>query len=204
MKTTLATILIGLALCVSAGAQSLNETVEWMHNTLAPIDLLASSRNGYSILAQPMSGHYVDLLSDVSHDGCQMTVIENYDMTGDYFVGGRSEFAYEERDTFNLADIDPTTVKVPDNNPYREELNGKVINLFTVNNRGAIKCQVKTAIDLDREGNPDKDLKSSADRCVGAPYNNEEFRFQTHEYAVRFAKALRHAVTLCGGKASTF
>src|SRR5438128_1876054 len=36
--------------------------------------------------------------------------------------------------------------------------------------------------------------------CISADDSDETIRFSTAEYALRFAKALKHAIILCGGK----
>jgi hypothetical protein len=90
----------------------------------------------------------------------------------------------------------------------KEDLEGKVISLHTTDDRKAIQCQEKNVAVWDSKGMPDKDFKPDAGftaaHCIGAPYNEQELRFRTREYATRFPKALRHAVVLCGGKPSAF
>jgi hypothetical protein len=145
------------------------------------------------------------LITNISYDGCRVQVSKDIDI-----LYGTGQFVYQEKDSFNLADIDPTTAKPGDGIPdglAKEDLEDKVISLHTRNDRKAIQCQEKNVAEWDSKGMPVKDFKPDAGvnaKCVGAPYNEQELRFKTQEYTARFAKALRHAVELCGGKPSAF
>jgi hypothetical protein len=192
---------------VTQNKPGLQETFQWMQNTLAPNGLTYMDRNGYSYHAIPDGAghHWTELITNISYDGCHVQVSKDLDVL--YSTG---HFVYQEKDSFNLADIDPTTATPGDGIPdglYNEDLESKVISLRTTDDRKVIQCQEKNIAAWDSKGLPVKDFKPDSGfnaKCLSAPYNEQELRFKTPEYTARFAKALRYAVELCGGKASAF
>jgi V8-like Glu-specific endopeptidase len=97
---------------------------------------------------------------------------------------------------FDLKDIDPNTIKV------------KLVDLDGIM-CGAKLCmprpEVPTPIDAEVRFSTTNDIETiKSISPISFPDRNTGGFLLTEEYAPRFAKALTHAVKLCGGKPSTF
>src|SRR5437667_2755026 len=178
---------------------SLEETFDWLNNSLTPVGGLVVyvARNGYSYHSCSAGCYEKELITDVSHNGCHVQVSKEIE------IKSYGTFQYLEHDSFDLADIDLTSVKAGGlDGGSDDDMDGKVISLQTRNAKRVIQCQQKNMEQLDADGRPDKNFKPDAEfttKCIGNPYNEQELRFKTQEYTARFAKAFRHAVELCGG-----
>jgi len=191
-------LFVGL-LVLSAAAHgqagpSLTDTLDWMKNTLAPKGITYTDRNGFSYHSTPGDGHYTELINSFSYRQCQVKIVKRIEYVSKALFQSERPFLSEETDTFSLSDIDPKSVHI-DDSAY-EDLRGRVVVLSTTDDKKAIHCQT-----INR--NPGKDYGKDAG-CVPALDDTEQLRFATAEYAERFAKALKHAVGLCGGKPSAF
>lgn len=115
-------LILGLTLCLSAGAQqpSLQETFDWIANTLQP-----SEGNNWYIhhpFKQPYPKQWVteeinpfhkEAITAFSHEGCRVKfVVESIDNDMPFLLG--KQVSVTSTDTFDLKDIDPTTIRVID------------------------------------------------------------------------------------------
>lgn len=118
----------------------------------------------------------VSQLASIQFDGCKIT--STIQFTG---------YAMQEMDTFDLGDIDPQSVVVT-------TWDQNVVELQTTNNDTKIMWQGgKLSASFD-------EMRKDSPRRASDAY----FPLRDHAYAVRFAKAARHAVELCEGKPSAF
>jgi len=173
-----------------AKSPTLSETLEWMKSTLGPKGFVDSVRNGYNKYeAVPGKTSYTETIKSFSHDGCRIKIVKIAD-TVDPVIGG--EYVAQYTDEFDLSDFDPRTV---DSQSGDGELKGHVVTFSTTNDKKLIRCSSITLNGKDA-GKPSP--------CVPATDDTEQLRFSSENYTQRFSKALRHAITLCGGKRSTF
>ena len=113
-------------------------------------------------------------------NGCQVTFVY------EELEGRTADF--HSREQVNLGDLDPASIESHDSIP---EIGGLPVS--------AVRVQTT-------------DDKQSVDSIAGDWGWETSYRFPTtyiiwelpSPYAERFVKALKHAITLCGGKASTF
>jgi hypothetical protein len=191
-KTVLA---IALAISANTSAEnptkspSLSETLEWMKSSLGPTGIVQSDRNGYNKYeAVPGKTSYTEIIKSFSYDSCRVKVVKVAEtvnpLVGDYMA--------QYADEFTLSDFDPDTVKT---NTGDGNLRGHIVVFSTINDKKMIHCSSITLNGKDA-GQPSE--------CVPALDDTEQLRFSSTEYTERFAKALRHAIKLCGGKPSAF
>ena len=97
---------------------------------------------------------------------------------------------------FHLGTIDPESVKVvtPENQKQPQGWKRTNVHLAATNNKSTIWA---SASDWKESKKVPKSLQM-------ATMTDFDFQFRDKEQAERFAKALRHAITLCGGKPSAF
>jgi len=98
---------------------------------------------------------------------------------------------------FHLGTIDPGSVKVVTPENQKDKSEGwrlTNVHLATTDNRSTIFA---SASDWKESKKVPKSLQM-------ASFTDFDFQFRDKEQAERFAKALKHAVTLCGGKPSAF
>jgi hypothetical protein len=86
------------------------------------------------------------------------------------------------KNRFSLADIDRMSVTIDHDSTFKDFVG---VYIYTTNDR-------------------DKILHTSNSLPADGLMVNEYYFFTPSEYAPRFAKALKHAVQLCGGKPSAF
>lgn len=120
----------------------------------------------------------VNLLPDVN--GCQVTFV--------YATRSDWKETYHTRQQVNLADLDPTSIEVYE---ASHDVIGPVshVTVHTTDKVPTIRLTVN-----DRNWQPAMATVPSTDLLWELPA----------PYAARFAKALRQAITLCGGKSSSF
>jgi hypothetical protein len=120
----------------------------------------------------------VNLLPDVN--GCQVTFV--------YSTRSHWKETYHARQQVNLEDLDPTSLEV--NTAVTNDVLGPV-SLVTVHTTDKVPAVHETFNDRNWNGSW---TATATDLLWQLPA----------PYAARFAKALRQAITLCGGKASAF
>jgi hypothetical protein len=120
----------------------------------------------------------VNLLPDVN--GCQVTFV--------YATRSNWKQTYHTRQQVNLGDLDPTSLEV---DTVTHDVLGPVslVTVHTTDKVPAVRLTVN-----DRNWQP---------AMAGTPSTDLLWELPA-PYAARFAKALRQAITLCGGKASAF
>ena len=125
-----------------------------------------------------MAEKRANLLPDVN--GCQVTFV--------YATRGDWKETYHTRQQVNLGDLDPTSIKV---DTATHDVIGPVshVTVHTTDKVPTIRLTVN-----DRSWQPAMATVPSTDLLWELPAL----------YAARFAKALREAITLCGGKPSSF
>jgi len=119
-------------------------------------------------------GCQTDQIRSITHRGCSVTIQEYDEQCRD-----KKTLSYSI--TFNLGDLDPNGV----------EANASRL----VPSEGSVLIQTTDNRSLIEETFPD----------IGpSKFDFQAFWFESPAYAQRFARAMRHAITLCGGKPSTF
>jgi len=143
----------------------------------------------------------------ISFEACKVT-LEVHQSTGGTGVNGQKPDEYNfKRDSvvsFNLGDIDPTTIKLGTPRGTYGDLKKKT---HFDNPPSMVEVHFATSNNLDRiqvlypYSSYLKDRPEKAHACCGM---GEWGIAVKPDYAPRFVKALDHAVQLCGGKPSTF
>jgi hypothetical protein len=166
------------------------KTLHWIQNTLGDDEgntVYIGNKNG-------TLGTRVNLLPDVN--GCQVTF--TYATRGD-----ESKETFHQRLQVSLGDLDPASLKV---------------DTFTTDDFIAVKSdpevvpgdvisRTMTSVTVHTTDKVPKVRLMLNDRNwrTGMSLSSTELSWELPApYAARFAKALRQAITLCGGKASSF
>jgi len=218
---------------------SIGSTFEWMTNTLKP------SEGNVLIMHHPyqrpypndweakeLDPHHSELITRFSHDGCRVEFDVDVTDSDMGFSLGRV-FVRHEVETFDLKDIDPTTVRTEDsckpvetpNGPTKpwncEDTQGKYVVFKTTNAKPKIHEEATSMIGTSPYGWQPSVKKQRDELCKAMPSNtaycdvpehkekpedktSDMLGFRTPQYAQRFARALRRAIELCGGKPSAF
>lgn len=222
------TALAFLSAVISAQSPSLQETLSWIVNTLQPqegnaVYTIKPQFESPDNLNKQIESYHREFISDFSHTGTKVSfkiVVTDNDMG--LLLGLHLEETQVE--TFDLSDIDPTTVKTVVNDclyckPDKVQVTVQTRNARPVIHRESVSSSTYTLYELWQEQHEYE--KSRKALCNEMP-NNEgycelqnkkqkpmdvtstTYGFSTPAYASRFAKALRHAVVLSGGKPSSF
>lgn len=207
----LAVIILGLGAFVGyrvfAKHRDLQETLSWMDQTYNPHE--GGESHGWEI-HYTRNGNTEAVLQKFNqtftHDGCKVATRVETIAEGAYVdLPGVTTY------TFNLCDIDPNsiTIKTYDfHHPWNDcsdpeaaksnefACDSAVVTFATANDAGTISDDtVRTYTKLTGADHESKS-SSKTNKCW--------FIVNDVPYAQRFAKALKHAVELCGGKASRF
>ena len=240
MKRIVLLITILAASFAQAQSPSLDETFNWMSSTLR------SSEGNNWFVHHPHTHPYPknwendgidpfhqEIIKEFSHDGCRVKVTVDVIDNDMVFLFGLT-VSEMDTDTFDLKDIDPTTIKISNSCEPIETSIGKVEPLNCEDSAG-LQVEFKTrdaqslihresvnssslnvyglrkeikGLDAICKGQPSYSYCPSAmkDNVPGIPEDitSDTLVFHTPEYSQRFAKAFRHAVELCGGKVSAF
>ncbi|MGB2678826.1 MAG: trypsin-like peptidase domain-containing protein [Candidatus Acidiferrum sp.] len=154
------------------------KTLQWIQNTLKDDE----GKTQY-LGADGTFANHVNLITELR--GCQVTFV--YETWKGEVQKGEEE-TFHSREQVNLGDLDPTSITSDDSAP---EIGGGPVSTVRVHTTDKTKS-VNEAVG-DRGWEPALVIQTT-DLLWELP----------SPYAERFVKALRHAVTLCGGKASTF
>lgn len=169
------------------------KTLHWIQNTLEDRDgnIVFAKRDG-------TSGTRVNLLPDVN--GCEVTFAHAT------LEGSEWKQTFHARQKVNLGDLDPTSLKVdsfvkddvigpanpdPDSDAVPGDDASRTVSIVTVNTTDKIPAVHETLNDRNWR------------TAMTLPSTNLSWELPA-PYAARFAKALRQAITLCGGKRSSF
>jgi hypothetical protein len=194
-------------------SRDLGETLSWMDQTYNPHEGGENFGQGHGVethyLADRNSGTEQiteEYRTNFSHDGCRVA-IHNETMP----VGIMKDTFGSTTYTFNLRDIDPDSIKIRVYD-FHKDIGGcddpNEVNLFQLNCSNA-EVEFSTR---DGATSVEEDSHTTFAKLEGAEHESESaskttwawFDVDDAGYARRFAKALRHAVELCGGKTSKF
>jgi hypothetical protein len=218
-------------------AQSLNETLVWMENTLRP------SEGNNVVIHRPyphrpsdwirdnLDPYHAQTITNFIHAGCRVEL--DVDIADNDMITGK-HFTEHDTASFDLGDIDLNSIRTKNTcKPFQTptgpttplncaDEQGKFIIFHTANATPKVHEELMGA--SWKSGYHSKDgvhEELTGDFCKSMPNNGNycdepqrrigsvdvtfsQLGFSTRAYARRFAKAFRHAVTLCGGKSSTF
>jgi hypothetical protein len=208
MVATCATIIIlipWISSLASAGdgQPSLAETLAWMDSTYNP-HMGAGGSWGHGREEIFSAGRaFKRRISTFEYDGCNFTINQKDDPTAPLY----SDLYTSSTFKFNLRDIDLKSIKL-------ERLDPQYGGLSCDYNTGGMIC---TIAEMEIETQNQAPLMTERFHIVWPKLKGSEHEafdsketfvsalyFDDAEYAERFSKALRHAVTLCGGKSSPF
>jgi hypothetical protein len=173
-------VLISLRLATFAWSQdktpTLNDTLQFMQGTLSSYGFLHSKSKDQELVLK-------------GDEPCSLYV----DSQITYSMHSPQDGEYDIEYQFNLRNIDPSSVKV---NVHERTQRNPIINvhLETTNNKDRVWA---SASKWKENPKLPKILQLSASSAF-------DFEFRDPEHAEKFAKALRHAIELCGGKQSAF
>lgn len=161
---------------------NLKETLEWMQNTLdsGAGSLYMSQKDGST---EKREVTLPDAKSCEVSFQYQTGLLENYS----YGVIRKPTFKVIER--FNFKDIDPTTIESGE--PTKDGKPADMIGSYVIFNA---TTRDNAKLISNNNGTTTTQTFTSDSLIFELPY----------PYADRFTKAFKHAVTLCGGKASSF
>jgi len=156
----------------------IEKTLHWIQNTLKDDE----GKTQY-LGADGTFANHINLITELR--GCQVTfVYETW--KGEVWKG--EEETFHSREQVNLGDLDPTSITSDHSAP---EIGGGPVSTVRVHTTD--KTQSVNEAVGDRGWEPALVIHTT-DLLWELP----------SPYAERFVKALHHAITLCGGKASTF
>lgn len=204
LRFVLAPIALNLIVVGVAAAQppSLTETLEWMDSTYNSHRVTGGSF-GHGIREEANGGKpFRRETESFAYKGCEMTLTFRDDPSLP-----SKEMITDHTDTFNLGDIDPSSIKIFQYDsqhgglncgisPQTMTCNMEIIEFQTRNQKPRIRTSSHAVFPKLR--GRDHESKSSSTSFVSAFYLDDV------EYGKRFETAFRHAVALCGGKPSTF
>jgi hypothetical protein len=159
---------------------SLDSTLRYMQNTLSQYGYIHTKGKDQELVLKGDEACRIYVESEI---GYKMHTPQD----------GEYPFEYQ----FHLGTIDPDSVKVTTDASQKNKPEGwKLTNvhLATTDNKTTIWA---SASEWKENKKVPKALQMSA-------FPEFDFQFRDREQAERFAKALKHAVTLCGGKKSAF
>jgi hypothetical protein len=159
---------------------SLDSTLEYMRNTLSRYTYMHTTGKDQELNLK-------------GGEPCRIYVESQITVTLHTPQDGVYPFEYQ----FHLGTIDPDSVKVVTDDAQKNKPEGwKLTNvhLAAMDNRPTIFA---SASEWKKSKKMPKTLQL-------ATFTDFDFQFRDREQAERFAKALKHAVTLCGGKPSAF
>ena len=148
--TGVAFLVLVSSLSVYAQNQSLDQTFEWMSNTLKPGEGNATFTHRPTPhpyvkdwIHKEIDPYHTETIADFLHDGCRVRfVVEMGDNDMGFLLG--KYFLYRGVDTFDLKDIDPKSVRIKDSckpvetssgpmEPWNcEDTQGKIVVFQTV------------------------------------------------------------------------
>jgi hypothetical protein len=177
--------------------------------------------------------YHAETIEKVSHSGCRVEFDVDVNDNDMGFLLGK-HFIEHAVDTFDLGDMDPNSIRIENSCEPFETPTGQATGLNCDDEQGKFvilrAANAKPKIHEERTGASWKSRYHSKEGkhenltdelCKSMPNNGAycdeperkitpidltsiQLGFSTPEYAQRFAKAFKHAVTLCRGKPSTF
>lgn len=173
---------------LAQGTPTLKETLEWMQNTL-------DSDYGSLYMSQKDGSTEKRELKLPDAKSCEVSFQYQTGPVGSYSYGVITKPTFKVIEKFNFKDIDPTTIG--SGKPAHTKAGDKpadilgpyVLFFATTRNNAKLISNVSTTY-------PDPTTQT---------YTSDSLTFELpYPYAHRFTRAFKHAVALCGGKASSF
>ena len=193
--------------------RDLKETLAWIDQTYNPHeggDILGHG-HGWERHYTPDPDRTETLAEEyqttvVSHGGCKVTI-----RSETLAVGIWKEIPSEHNYSFDLHDIDPNSIAIKTFDPYKDATNCQdAVDVKDSN----LQCTDAEIVFFTRNGAPAiKDeyvrtftkLKGADHEQRGTSKQQEMWLLvDDSDYAQRLARAWKHAIELCGGKASKF
>jgi hypothetical protein len=194
---------LSFAPSASDAEPSLSETLAWMDNTYNS-HLSEGGAFGHGVEESYSDGKLFRRGTETfTYDGCQITLNKQEDPDSPLYSDVYSSRVY----IFNLRDIDPSSVKILPLDSQHSGLYCAIDPAHMVCDSAKIEFQTRNQTPLiDEESHTifsklqgsDHESKNKTKTFVAVFYVDER------AYADRFAKALRHAIELCGGNPSAF
>lgn len=193
--------------------RDLKETLAWIDQTYNPHeggDILGHG-HGWERRYTPNPDRTEKLAEEyqttfVSHGGCKVTI-----RSATHPVGIWKEIPSEHNYSFDLHDIDPNSIAIKTFDPYKDATNCQ--DAADVKNSN-LQCTDAEIVFFTRNGAPaiKEEYLKTFTKLTGADHEQRGTSTQQEmwllvddaDYAQRLAKAWKHAVELCGGKASKF
>jgi hypothetical protein len=181
-------VIAGLILCAASYAlaqdtPTLRETLEWMQNTL-------DSGAGSLYMSQKDGSTEKREMTLPDAKSCEVSFQYQTGLLANYSYGIITKPTFKLTEKFNFKDIDPSTIEsgkpTKDGKPA-DIIGPYVIFVATTRDNAKLIFNVRDLL-------PTPQTFSSDSLTFSLPY----------PYADRFTKAFKHAVALCGGKASSF
>jgi hypothetical protein len=154
------------------------KTLRWIQNTLKDDE----GKTQY-LGADRKSVDHINLITDL--DGCQVTFVHE---TSEAEKDNREEETFHSRTQVNLGELDPTSLTSDVSSPDILGLPVSTVRVHTTDKTASVSLAIN-----DRGWEPPLVIPTT-DLLWELP----------SPYAERFVKALKHAITLCGGKSSSF
>jgi hypothetical protein len=194
---SVAALLTGFPFCAfSAQSEgpSLSETLAWMDSTYNPHSNGGSWGHGRREIygsGKLLSNH----IASFEYDGCSMIITVTEDPIDPIYNKDYPSISYK----FNLGDIDPVSLRTIKSESWYGGIACNIGN-DSACDLAEIDFQTHNQLPLI-----ERDYPNSPPEFRGVTHTMEaDFILDDIPYSVRFARAFRHAVELCGGKPSTF
>lgn len=200
--------------CARHEGPSLSDTLVWMDNTYNPHSdrglAHGHGKTGWYSPSDPNEGNGESLAygsnETFTYDGCHLTLHVQENAAATALKDAYSEDLYR----FNLGDVDPQSIKI---NTYAHS-GGSPCDNYVPDVQVELNCDHAEITFVARSESP---LIEETSRTIFPKLQGDQhelhyksktseayFEVDDLDYAKRFAKALRYAVELCGGKPSTF
>jgi hypothetical protein len=188
---------------VQAEEPSLSETLEWMDKTY---NAHSSTGEGFGHGREEIFSAgkaYKRRTSSFTYEDCHITLRSQDNPTAPLYSELYTSAVY----SVNLRDIDPASITL---RRYDSQFGGLSCDVDPVHmNCDVAEIEFETR---NQESLIGEDFHAVYPKLTGRDHDTTSnkptfvaaFYFDDSEYAIRFAKAFHHAVTLCGGKQSPF
>lgn len=198
---------VTLTACHKEKGPSLSETLSWMDQTYNPHEGTDFGHGKGTELHYDTHGEVWEAFNEsFTHDGCKVTIHFETEPRG-----VRKDMHGTNLETFNLCDIDPQSIKVSTFDSHADVFDCSDPEEVQLHRLNCDQAEVtfsthNTASAIDEESVTIFEQLEGASHLLKGKRKTSSAFFTVNdvEYANRFAKALQHAVELCGGKPSAF
>ena len=185
MKLVIAglTLMCAATCALTQDTPTLKETLDWMQNTL-------DSGSGSLYITQKDGSTEKREVTLPDAKSCEVSFQYQTGLVANYSYGIITKPTFKLTERFNFKDIDPTTIE-----SGKPTTDGKPADIM-----GPYVIFVATTRDNAKLISNFRDILPLPQR-----FTSDSLIFELpYPYADRFTKAFKHAVALCGGKASSF